>query len=98
MLRLYYDLIAARRYDEAHALRSPNGADARSFAAHFDRFASQQVTIGVPSEPVPAGEWIYVEVPVQTYGTMKNGTPLASGGTVTLRRPTSGGGWRIYTK
>lgn len=98
VLRRYYELIQQRRYPQAHALREPNGADATAFAAHFERFASHEVTIGTASEPAEAGGWLYVEVPVQSYGAMKDGTPFGSAGTVTLRRRTSGGEWRIFTK
>jgi hypothetical protein len=97
LLRRYYALLEARRYDEAYALREPNGSDAAAFAAHFERFASHQVTIGLASEPVSAGGWTYVEVPVHSYGAMKDGKPFGSAGTVTLRRR-EGGAWRIYTK
>ncbi len=98
VLRLYYALIGERRYPQAHKLREPNGADADAFAAHFERFASHGVTVGTPSEPVEAGGWLYVEVPVHTYGTMKDGTPFGSAGTVTLRRRARDGEWRIFTK
>ena len=98
VLRRYYALIGERRYSEAHTLREPGGADADAFAAHFERFASHGTTVGIPSEPVEAGGWLYVEVPVQTYGTMNDGTPFGSAGTVTLRRRERGGEWRIFTK
>jgi hypothetical protein len=97
-LRLYYDHLEAGRYEAAFELREPGEADAAAFAAHFRRFASQKVSIGLPSIPVEGKGWLYVEVPVQTYGTMTDGTPFGSAGTVTLRRRASGGDWRIYTK
>jgi hypothetical protein len=98
LLRRYYYLIEERRYAEAYALREPNGADLDAFAAHFDRFATQKVTVGVPSKPAEAGDWLYVEVPIQSYGNMKSGTPFGSAGTVTLRRRKPSGAWRIFTK
>ena len=98
VLRRYYALIGERRYSQAHKLREPNGADADAFAAHFERFASHGVTVSMASEPVEAEGWLYVEVPVHTYGTMKDGTPFGSAGTVTLRRRETGGEWRIFTK
>ena len=98
LLRSYYRLIDERRYAEANALREPDRSDEKAFAAHFERFASRKVTIGAASAPVDAGDWLYVEVPVQTYGVMKDGKPFGSAGTVTLRRAKSGGSWRIYTK
>ena len=98
VLRRYYASISERRYSEAHKLRETGGADAAAFAAYFERFGSLRVTVGTPSEPVEAGGWLYVEVPVHTYGTMKDGKPLGSAGTVTLRRREPGGEWRIFTK
>ena len=99
VLRLYYDHIDNRRFGEAHALREPRpGDDVRAFAGHFGRFASHKATVGTPSEPVASGEWVYVELPVQTYGTLADGTPFGSAGTITVRRAKQGGPWRIYTK
>ena len=98
LLRRYYSLIEERRYAEAHTLREPNGADLDAFAAHFDQFATQKVTVGVPSKPAEAGGWLYVEVPIQSYGSMKSGKPFGSAGTVTLRRRKQSGAWRIFTK
>ena len=97
-LRRYHGLIRARRFVEAYRLREPGGADLQAFTAHFERFRAYDVTVGTPSLPAAAGEWIYVEVPVQTYGTMADGEPFGSAGTMTLRRGKSGGEWRIYTK
>ena len=99
VLRLYYDHIESRRYGAAHALREPRaGDDLQAFADHFERFATHKVTIGKPSQPVAAGEWLYVELPIQTYGTLRDATPFGSAGTITLRRAKQGGAWRIYTK
>ena len=97
VLRRYYAMIEDRHYAEAHALREPGATDAAAFAAHFASFESHRATVGAPSEPAEADGWRYVEVPVQTYGAMKDGSPFGSAGTVTLRRPKSGGPWRIFT-
>lgn len=99
VMQRYYALIGAGDYAEAYALREPaKGApNAEAFAENFRRYAEYRATVGTPSEPVESGGWLYVEVPVQTYGRMKDGSPLASGGTVTLRRRPSGD-WRIFTK
>ena len=99
VLQSYYALIEAGQYAEAYALREPReGVTPERFAANFARYAEHHATIGAPSEPVEAGGWLYVEVPVQTYGMMKSGRAFGSGGTVTLRRRASGGEWRLYTK
>jgi hypothetical protein len=100
VVQTYYARIEARKYAEAYALRepSPGAPSVADFAANFERYAEYHVTIGAPSEPVTSGGWDYVEVPVQPYGRMKDGSPLASAGTVTLRRRSGGGEWRIFTK
>lgn len=100
VVRTYYALIEARRYAEAYKLREPAPAapGLGAFAANFDRYAEYHATIGTPSEPVESNGWLYVEVPVQPYGRMKDGSPLASAGTLTLRRRAAGGSWRIFTK
>ena len=48
---------------------------------------------------------LYVEVPVQTYGKLQDGTPFSSAGTVTMRRSNDVPGataeqrrWRIHTR
>ena len=100
VMQTYYALIEAGEYAQAHKLREPakNAPTAAAFAESFGRYADYHATVGTPSEPVESGDWLYVEVPVQIYGRMKDGSPLASGGTVTLRRPRRGGDWRIFTK
>ncbi len=100
VVQTYYALIEARKYDEAYKLReaAPGAPGAEAFAANFERYAEYHATIGQPSEPVESGGWLYVEVPVQPYGRMKDGSPVASAGTLTLRRRVPGGGWRIFTK
>lgn len=99
ILEAYYALIEAGDYVEAYRLREPQpNVTPSMFAGNFARYAAHQATIGRPSEPVQAGDWLYVEVPVQTYGQLKNGLPFGSAGTVTLRRKASGGAWRVYTK
>ena len=99
VLKRYYALIGERRYEEARALRetgsrAPTGDQ---FAANFDKYAEHRATIGTPSLVAEAGDWLYVEVPVQTYGKLKTGAAFGSAGTVTLRRRKSGGQWRIHT-
>ena len=100
MLQTYYALIEAGKFKEAYRLREPEkkGASEEAFAANYARYAEHHATVGAPSRVAEAGEWLYVEVPVQPYGRMKDGSPLASAGTVTLRRRASGGQWRIFTK
>ena len=102
-LRRYYARIAAGDYDSAWAMRSgeAGGEARRRFADNFKAYQSYQADVGTPSEPVEAGGWAYVEVPVMIRGSFRGGKPFTSAGSVTLRRatrgPGAGGGWRIYT-
>lgn len=105
VLRRYYALIEAGRYDDAWAMRtSGRGTDAKAFAAHFKAYEVYHTQVGTPSEPVSAQGWTYVEVPVMTTGRFLGGKPFGSTGSVTVRRPSPGTaappaerGWRIYT-
>jgi hypothetical protein len=99
VLKRYYALIGARRYEPAQRLResSARAPNAGEFAANFERYAEHHATVGTPSMVAEAGEWLYVEVPVQRYGKFQNGKTFVNAGTVTLRRRKSGGEWRIFT-
>lgn len=106
VLQTYYALIEQGEYDEAWALRSPvpDGPTAAEFAASFEQYAEYHAQVGAPSDIQGAAGSLYVEVPVQTYGRMKDGKPFSSAGTVTLRRSNNIPGstpeqrrWRIYT-
>ncbi|MEA3049724.1 MAG: hypothetical protein QOG84_1560 [Sphingomonadales bacterium] len=99
MLRRYYDLIEAGRYDDAYALRSGGGADRERFAANFRAYESYQAQFGAPSQPVSQGDFEFVEVPVMITGRFVGGKPFGSTGSVTLRRARTGAdrSWRVYT-
>ena len=101
VLRSYYERIGAGDYGGAYALRerSEGAATAEEFAANFERYADHRATVGSPSRIAEAGGWLYVEVPVQIYGRLKSGAPVASAGTMTLRRRKAepNAPWRIYT-
>jgi hypothetical protein len=105
-LRRYYAAIEARDYDTAWAMRSGPATDAerQRFAANFKAYERYRATVGVSSEPVEAGGWAYVEVPVMIYGSYRGGKPFGSSGSVSLRRATSAPAaprerrWHIYTQ
>jgi hypothetical protein len=101
-LKRYYARIEAGDYDSAWAMRSEEGGDVarRRFAENFRAYERYQADVGPPGEPVHAGGFAYVEVPVMIRGTFRGGKPFASAGSVTVRRATSGEGergWRVYT-
>ena len=99
VLRSYYGLIEAGRYDEAFRLREPGkrGPTPEQFRQSFARYAEHRATVGTPSQVAGAAGSLYVEVPVQIYGRLRSGKPFSTAGTVTLRRRSAGGEWRIYT-
>ena len=68
----------------------------RRFADNFRAYQSYHADVGVPSEPVASAGFSYVEVPVMIRGAFKGGKPFASAGSVTLRRPSGGGGWQVF--
>lgn len=99
----YFDLLEAGDYAAAWKLRwesrkaSPAQADA--FATAFARYRSYRATVGQPSQAVRAGDSQFVEVPVQIYGQLASGAPIASAGIMTLRREaTSLDAWLIYSR
>lgn len=99
VLQRYFALIEARQFAAAHKLREggPRAASAAAFAAAYATYAEHHATVGAPSLVAEAGEWLYVDVPVQRYGTFRDGKTFANAGTVTLRRRRNGGSWLIFT-
>lgn len=99
----YFDLLEAQDYAAAWKLRweSRKAPPARedAFVAAFARYRSYRATVGQPSQEVRAGDSLFVEVPVQIYGHLANGTPIASAGIITLRRAATGPeAWLIYSR
>ena len=86
-------------------MRSGEKAGFERFRANFAAYERYRATVGTPGEPVSAGGWIYVEVPVMITGRMRGGKPFGSGGSVSLRRAAPDNeeagprerGWHIYT-
>lgn len=105
MVETYYALIGEGKYREAWKLRWTKPEDsADAFIESFGRYASYRANVGAPSEPQAAAGSLYVEVPVQIYGRMKDGQPFSSAGSLTLRRSNNVPGataderrWRIYS-
>jgi hypothetical protein len=100
-LRLYYARIEAGDYDSAWEMRSGEAGDEarQRFADNFKAYESYRTDLGTPSEPVRAGGFEFVEVPVMIRGSFRGGKPFASAGSVTVRRAISGEGdrgWHIY--
>lgn len=104
VLRRYYRLIESGRYSEAWAMRSASKAGSAEFARNFAAYESYRVTVGTPTEPVEAGGWAFVEVPIMITGRMKGGEPFGSAGSISMRRAAGAPGaaarqrgWHIFT-
>jgi len=105
VVETYYALIEAGKYAEALKLRWDGdriGLD--RFTANFEPYSEYRATVGAPSEIQGAAGSLFVEIPVQLYGRMKDGKPFGSVGNITLRRVNDVPGsipeqrrWRIYT-
>lgn len=86
----YYALIEAGKYAEARRLWA-SGGDASGkteseFAADFRNYRDYHAEVGAPGRIEGAAGSLYVDVPVQLYGRLKDGSPFREPGTVTLRR------------
>lgn len=101
VLTRYYQLIEGGDYARAFRMReqSRQSLSLERFAASFADYREHRVTIGTPSRTAEAQGWLYVEVPVHIYGTLRSGQPFSTAGTVTMRRRASSADtdWRIYT-
>ncbi|MFL6843548.1 MAG: hypothetical protein ACJ8ER_01545 [Allosphingosinicella sp.] len=90
VVQAYYALIEAGKYGEAWRLwggdGEASGKSESAFAAQFEPYTEYHAEVGAPGEMEGAAGSSYVEVPVQTYGKRKDGTPFRERSTVTLRR------------
>ncbi|UUL81525.1 MliC family protein [Sphingomonas qomolangmaensis] len=88
--RRYFDRIAAGKADAAWELWDEDGRASgmsrRGFADSFKRYATYRATVGTPG-PMEAGAGQrHVTIPVEISGTLRDDTPYAMAGTVTLHR------------
>lgn len=102
VLQRYFALLEAGKSAEADALWSDSGTPA-DFAARFARYREVHANIGAPEDPEGAAGSIYVDVPVQLYGRLRDGKEFNARGTMTLRRVNDVPGstaeqrqWHIY--
>lgn len=92
----YYDHIGRGDYRAAFAMRERSpGLTPDTFAASFDRYEDYRATIGVPSLPVEEDGTVWVSVPVQLYGRMRDGSPMGSVGRVMMKRPQGSAEWQV---
>ncbi|HVI99764.1 MAG TPA: hypothetical protein VM657_11945 [Sphingomonas sp.] len=91
VVQTYYALIEQGKYREAWQLWSDggkaSGTTADAFAARFDKYKEYHANIGAPGRVDAGAGQRYVEVPVQVYGTLKDGgRPFNARGSITLHR------------
>jgi hypothetical protein len=90
VVQTYQGLLEAGRYGEAWRLWSDggraSGMSEAEFAAGFGRYREYHARVGAPGEIEGAAGSLYVEVPVQIYGRLRDGRPFNMLGPMTLRR------------
>jgi len=107
VLQSYAALLEQGRFAEARRLwtdgSGASGLSEREFAASYAKYAEIHGEVGAPGGMEGAAGSSYVDIPFRLYGTLKDGRPYNSVGTVTLRRVNDVPGstdeqrrWRIY--
>jgi hypothetical protein len=90
VVQTYFALIEEKTYDSAWALWGGHGEASNQtlpeFTAGFGKYAQYHANIGKPGDTEGGAGSIYVDVPVQIYGRLTDGTPFNLLGTVSLRR------------
>ena len=102
VIQRYFALLESGKADEADGLWSGSGTT-HEFASQLARYGEVHANIGAPGKLEGAAGSIYVDVPVQLYGRLKDGKQFNSRGTMTLRRVNDVPGstdeqrrWHIY--
>jgi hypothetical protein len=86
VMQHYYALIGQKRYAEAWRLWGPSGQDAQAFEGSFGDKLEYHGLVGSPGEIEGAAGSLFVTVPVQVYGRLRDGRELHQLGKATLRR------------
>ena len=102
VLQHYFALLEAGKATEAGTLWSASGTPAE-FASRLAQYREVHANIGAPGDPEGAAGSIYVDVPVQLYGRLRDGEEFSARGSMTLRRVNDVPGstdeqrrWHIY--
>jgi hypothetical protein len=93
-MQIYFALIGEKKFDQAWELwngeptEAPNGTGftKAQFAADMNRYYQYSAQVGAPGESDGAAGSIFITVPVQIYGRLKNGEAFHQRGDATLRR------------
>jgi hypothetical protein len=95
-LRLYYDNLGARDYRAAWALREQRpGLDFERFAESFARYRDYHADVGTPSFPAAADGFVWIDAPVQTWGTETSGARFGNVGRVLMKRRAGTRAWKL---
>jgi hypothetical protein len=82
VVQTFFALIEQRRYGEAWRLWADggraSGLSAEAFAAGFDPYAEYHAEIGAPARLEGAAGSLYVDVPMQAYGSGAGASPRAA--------------------
>ena len=90
VVQTFFAHVEAGHHQQAWRLWSEggkaSGMSAPEFAASFDRYQEYHARVGAPGRIEGAAGSLYVEVPVQIFGRLKDGKSFNAAGTVRLRR------------
>lgn len=100
VVQTYFAFAEAGRLTDAWRLRRDEAISEAEFIDRARRYREYHAQVGAPGRIEGAAGSLYVEVPVQIYGRLGDGTAFNRWGSLTLRRPNGvpGGeplGWRI---
>jgi len=85
VLQRYFALLESGETTQARELWS-NGRTPPEFANRLAQYREVHASIGAPGDSEGAAGSIYVDVPVQLYGRLRDGKEFNARGTMTLRR------------
>lgn len=95
-LRLYYAHLGRRNYRAAWSLRDQRpGLDYQRFAASFARYRDYHADVGTPSYPATSDGFVWIDAPVQIWGTQANGERFGSVGRVLMKRRAGTRQWKL---
>lgn len=86
VMQHYYALIGQKRYAEALQLWGPAAEAATAFERSFGDKLEYHGLVGSPGEIEGAAGSLFVTVPIQVYGRLRDGRELHQLGKATLRR------------
>lgn len=90
VLRDYFAAIGERRYGDAWRLwgngGQASGMSQAAFAQSFAKYADYRAVVGAPGRIDAGAGQRYIPIPVRVTGKLRDGTPVAMTGPVTLHR------------